>query len=157
MIKKGISIRNIQEAKEPFLCFFVKYKIMEVEKMIKKVVTDKAPAAIGPYSQAIIYGNFLFTSGQIPIDPVTGEVVGDDIETQANQVMKNLAAILTEAGTSFDKVVKVTYFLKDMNDFAKFNEVYTRYFTSKPARSCVAVKSLPKDVLCEVELIAVID
>ncbi|HOQ17422.1 MAG TPA: RidA family protein [Defluviitaleaceae bacterium] len=125
--------------------------------MIKKVVTDKAPAAIGPYSQAIIYGNFLFTSGQIPIDPVTGEVVGDDIETQANQVMKNLAAILTEAGTSFDKVVKVTCFLKDMNDFAKFNEVYTRYFTSKPARSCVAVKSLPKDVLCEVELIAVID
>lgn len=82
--------------------------------MIKKVVTDKAPAAIGPYSQAIIYGNFLFTSGQIPIDPVTGEVVGDDIETQANQVMKNLAAILTEAGTSFDKVVKVTCFLKDM-------------------------------------------
>ncbi len=125
--------------------------------MIKKVVTDKAPAAIGPYSQAIIYGNFLFTSGQIPIDPVTGEVVGDDIETQANQVMKNLAAILTEAGTSFDKVVKVTCFLKDMNDFAKFNEVYTRHFTSKPARSCVAVKSLPKDVLCEVELIAVID
>jgi 2-iminobutanoate/2-iminopropanoate deaminase len=130
---------------------------MEVKKMIKKINTNQAPEAIGPYSQATLYGNMLFTSGQIPVDPKTGEIVGDDIETQAKQVMENLAAVLKEAGSSFEKVVKATCFLKDMNDFAKFNEVYAKYFTSKPARSCVAVKSLPKDVLCEVEVIAVIE
>lgn len=125
--------------------------------MIKKINTNQAPEAIGPYSQATLYGNMLFTSGQIPVDPKTGEIVGDDIETQAKQVMENLAAVLKEAGSSFEKVVKATCFLKDMNDFAKFNKVYAKYFTSKPARSCVAVKSLPKDVLCEVEVIAVIE
>ena len=125
--------------------------------MIKKINNNQAPEAIGPYSQATLYGNMLFTSGQIPVDPKTGEIVGDDIETQAKQVMENLAAILKEAGSSFEKVVKATCFLKDMNYFAKFNEVYAKYFTSKPARSCVAVKSLPKDVLCEVEVIAVIE
>lgn len=125
--------------------------------MIKKVNTNQAPAAIGPYSQAVIYGNMLFSSGQIPVNPKTGEINGVDIETQANQVMENLAAVLEEAGSSFEKVLKATCFLKDMDDFAKFNEVYAQYFTSKPARSCVAVQKLPKDVLCEVEVIAIIN
>jgi 2-iminobutanoate/2-iminopropanoate deaminase len=124
--------------------------------MIKKVSTNQAPAAIGPYSQATIYGNLLFTSGQIPIDPKTDEIIGDDIEAQTKQVMENLAAVLKEAGSSFEKVVKATCFLKDMDDFAKFNEVYAKYFTGKPARSCVAINRLPKDVLCEVEVIAII-
>ena len=124
--------------------------------MLKKVSTDKAPGAIGPYSQAIIYENLLFTSGQIPLDPDKGIIVGEDIITQAERVMNNLKAVLEEAGSSFDKVIKTTCFLKNMSDFAKFNEVYSKYFTSKPARSCVAVKELPKDVLVEVELIAYI-
>jgi 2-iminobutanoate/2-iminopropanoate deaminase len=122
--------------------------------MLKKIATDKAPAAIGPYSQAIMVDKMLFTSGQIPLDPATGTVVGEDIKTQAELVMKNLGAILTEAGTDYTKVVKTTCFLADMGDFAAFNEVYAKYFTEKPARSCVAVKTLPKDVLCEVEVIA---
>ena len=124
--------------------------------MLKKVSTNKAPGAIGPYSQAIIYENLLFTSGQIPLDPDKGVIVGEDIITQAERVMNNLKAVLEEAGSSFDKVIKTTCFLKNMSDFAKFNEVYSKYFTSKPARSCVAVKELPKDVLVEVELIAYI-
>ncbi len=122
--------------------------------MIKKIHTDNAPAAIGPYSQAIVCGNLLFTSGQVPINPATGEVEAEGIEAQATQVMKNLAAVLTEAGTSFEKAVKTTCFLKNMEDFAAFNAVYAQYFTEKPARSCVAVKQLPKDVLVEVEVIA---
>ena len=122
--------------------------------MLKKVYTSNAPEAIGPYSQAIICGNMLFTSGQIPINPATGEVEAEGITDQATQVMKNLAAVLAEAGTSFDKVVKTTCFLSDMADFAAFNAVYAEYFTSKPARSCVAVKTLPKNVLVEVEVIA---
>ena len=122
--------------------------------MIKKVYTSNAPEAIGPYSQAIICGNMLFTSGQIPINPATGDVEAEGITDQATQVMKNLSAVLAEAGTSFDKVVKTTCFLSDMADFAAFNAVYAEYFTSKPARSCVAVKTLPKNVLCEVEVIA---
>ena len=121
---------------------------------MEKIFTEKAPAAIGPYSQAIITGGFLFTSGQIPVDPETNAVVEGGIEAQAEQVMKNLEAVLTAAGTSFDRVVKTTCFLKDMNDFAAFNEVYARYFVSLPARSCVEVAKLPKGVLCEVELIA---
>ena len=121
--------------------------------MIKKVYTSAAPEAIGPYSQAIICGNMLFTSGQIPINPATGNVEAEDITAQATQVMKNLAAVLAEAGTSFEKVVKTTCFLSDMGDFAAFNAVYAEYFTSKPARSCVAVKTLPKNVLVEVEVI----
>ncbi|MBQ5730157.1 MAG: RidA family protein [Bacteroidaceae bacterium] len=124
--------------------------------MIKKVYTSAAPEAIGPYSQAIICGNMLFTSGQIPINPATGNVEAEDITAQATQVMKNLSAVLAEAGTSFEKVVKTTCFLSDMGDFAAFNAVYAEYFTSKPARSCVAVKTLPKNVLVEVEVIAVI-
>ena len=123
--------------------------------MIKKVNTNRAPAAIGPYSQATIYGNLLFTSGQIPVNPETGEIVGNDIEAQASQVMENLAAVLEEGGSSFEKVVKATCFLKNMDDFDRFNEVYAKYFTSKPARSCVAVRKLPKDVLCEVEVVAI--
>ena len=122
--------------------------------MLKKVYTSNAPEAIGPYSQAIICGNMLFTSGQIPINPTTGNVEAEGITDQATQVMKNLAAVLAEAGTSFDKVVKTTCFLSDMGDFAAFNAVYAEYFTSKPARSCVAVKTLPKNVLVEVEVIA---
>ena len=122
--------------------------------MLKKVYTSNAPEAIGPYSQAIICGNMLFTSGQIPINPATGNVEAEGITDQATQVMKNLAAVLAEAGTSFDKVVKTTCFLCDMADFAAFNAVYAEYFTSKPARSCVAVKTLPKNVLVEVEVIA---
>lgn len=124
--------------------------------MIQTVFTEKAPAAIGPYSQAKIYNQTLFTSGQIPIIPETGEIAGNDITSQTEQVMKNLSAVLKEAGTSFENVVKTTCFLADMGDFATFNEVYGKYFTEKPARSCVAVKTLPKNVLCEVELIAAI-
>lgn len=122
--------------------------------MLKKIATDKAPAAIGPYSQGIIVEKMLFSSGQIALDPATGEVVGDTIAEQAEQVMKNLGAILEEAGVGYDKVVKTTCFLAEMGDFAAFNEVYAKYFTEKPARSCVAVKTLPKNVLCEVEVIA---
>ena len=122
--------------------------------MLKKVYTSNAPEAIGPYSQAIICGNMLFTSGQVPINPATGNVETEGITDQATQVMKNLSAVLEEAGTTFEKVVKTTCFLADMNDFAAFNAVYAEYFTSKPARSCVAVKTLPKNVLCEVEVIA---
>lgn len=118
------------------------------------VYTDKAPAAIGPYSQAMILNGVLFTSGQIPVDPATGELAGDTIEAQAEQVMKNLGAVLEEAGTGFEKTVKTTCFLADMGDFAVFNEIYAKYFVNKPARSCVAVKTLPKNVLCEVEVIA---
>lgn len=121
---------------------------------MKVVYTEKAPAAIGPYSQAMILNGVLFTSGQIPVNPATGEINGDTIETQAEQVMKNLGEVLKEAGSSFEKAVKTTCFLADMGDFAKFNEVYAKYFVSKPARSCVAVKTLPKNVLCEVEVIA---
>lgn len=121
--------------------------------MLTKILTDKAPAAIGPYSQGIIAGDFLFASGQIPIDPATGEIKGNDITEQAEQVMKNVGAILTEAGADYTKVVKTTCFLADMADFAAFNAVYEKYFSEKPARSCVAVKQLPKAVLCEVEVI----
>ncbi len=121
---------------------------------LKKIATDKAPAAIGPYSQAIIAGNLLFTSGQIPIDPANGQIKGSTIDEQAEQVMKNLSAVLEAAGTAFEKAVKTTCFLADMADFAAFNAVYAKYFTTCPARSCVAVKTLPKGVLCEVEVIA---
>ena len=121
---------------------------------MKVVYTEKAPAAIGPYSQAMILNGVLFTSGQIPVNPATGEINGDTIEIQAEQVMKNLGEVLKEAGSSFEKAVKTTCFLTDMGDFAKFNEVYAKYFVNKPARSCVAVKTLPKNVLCEVEVIA---
>ena len=121
---------------------------------MEKLSTNKAPAAIGPYSQAVKTGNLLFTSGQIALEPATGEVVGTTIEEQTEQVMKNLGAILQEAGLSYDHVVKTSCFLADMNDFATFNEIYGKYFTNKPARSCVAVKTLPKNVLCDVEVIA---
>ena len=121
---------------------------------MKVVSTEKAPAAIGPYSQAMIVNGVVFTSGQIPIDPATGEITAKTIEEQAEQVMKNLGEVLKEAGSSYEKTVKTTCFLSDMGDFAAFNEVYGKYFTGKPARSCVAVKTLPKNVLCEVEAIA---
>ena len=121
--------------------------------MLKKVSTDKAPAAIGPYSQGIIANGFLFASGQIPINPANGEIQGETIEEQADLVMKNIGEILKEAGTTYENVVKTTCFLADMGDFAAFNGVYEKYFTGKPARSCVAVKQLPKNVLCEVEVI----
>ena len=122
--------------------------------MLKVTNTDKAPAAIGPYSQAVSFGDLLFTSGQIPLDPFTGEVVGNTIEEQAEQVMKNISAILEAESINFNNVIKTTCFLSDMADFTKFNEVYSKYFISNPARSCVAVKELPKSVLCEVEVIA---
>ncbi len=121
---------------------------------MKRISTENAPAAIGPYSQAYITGGLLFTSGQVPLDPESGAVVGTTIEEQAEQVMKNLGALLEAAGSSYEKTVKTTCFLADMGDFTAFNEVYAGYFTAKPARSCVAVKTLPKNVLCEVELIA---
>lgn len=124
--------------------------------MLRKISTDKAPATIGPYSQGIIANGMLFASGQIPINPETGNVEGNDITAQAELVMKNVGALLSEAGTDYTRVVKTTCFLADMNDFAAFNEVYGRYFTEKPARSCVAVKTLPKNVLCEVEVIAAV-
>ena len=122
--------------------------------MNKKIETSKAPAAIGPYSQAIIADKFLFASGQIPINPATGNIEAESIEDQATQVMKNIGAILVEAGCGYENVVKTTCFLAEMSDFAAFNGVYEKYFPNKPARSCVAVKQLPKDVLCEVEVIA---
>lgn len=122
--------------------------------MLRKIATDKAPAAIGPYSQGIVAGNILFASGQIAINPATGEIEGTDIVAQTEQVMKNIGALLEAAGTDYTKVAKTTCFLADMNDFATFNEIYAKYFTGKPARSCVAVKTLPKNVLCEVEVIA---
>ena len=125
--------------------------------MRKSISTPNAPAAIGPYSQAILCGNMLYTSGQISLDPATGAVVGDDIRAQAEQVMKNLSAVLTAAGTSFENAVKTTCFLADMADFAVFNEVYATYFTTNPARSCVAVKTLPKGVLVEVEVVALVE
>ena len=121
---------------------------------MKVVSTDKAPAAIGPYSQAMILNGVVFTSGQIPIHPATGEITAVTIEEQAEQVMKNLGEVLKEAGSSYEKTVKTTCFLSDTGDFAAFNEIYGKYFTGKPARSCVAVKTLPKNVLCEVEAIA---
>lgn len=122
--------------------------------MIEKISINKAPQAIGPYSQAIKFNNMLFTSGQIALDPETMEVVEGDVKVQAERVMKNLQAVLEEAGANFDHVIKTTCFLADMGDFAAFNEVYGKYITNAPARSCVAVKELPKNVLCEVEVIA---
>ena len=116
--------------------------------------TKNAPAAIGPYSQAIAVNGMLYASGQIPIDPATGEVKGTTIEEQAEQVCKNIAAVLEANGISFENVVKTTCFLADMGDFVSFNNVYAKYFVGKPARSCVAVKTIPKNVLCEVEIIA---
>ncbi|MBO5106294.1 MAG: regulator [Clostridia bacterium] len=122
---------------------------------IEKIHTENAPEAIGPYSQAVTVGDFVFTSGQIALVPATGTVEAEDIVGQTEQVMKNLCAVLTAAGSSMDKAIKTTCFLADMNDFAAFNEVYGKYFTSKPARSCVAAKQLPKNVLVEVEVVAV--
>lgn len=123
--------------------------------MFKITNTTKAPAAIGPYSQAIEWNGTLFASGQVPINPEVGDVTAEGIVDQAEQVMKNIAAILEENGLGFENVIKTTCFLADMGDFATFNEVYAKYFTGKPARSCVAVKELPKKVLCEVEIIAI--
>ena len=123
---------------------------------MEKIYTSKAPAAIGSYSQAIVANGFLFTSGQIPIIPETGEIIAGGIKEQAKQVMKNLNAIFEEAGTNFNLAVKTTCFLQDMEDFAAFNEIYGEYFKNTPARSCVAVKELPKKVICEVEVIAVL-
>ena len=125
--------------------------------MLKKIYTQNAPEAIGPYSQAIQYDKLLFSSGQIPVDPENGAIVAGGSAAQAEQVMKNIGAILEKAGAEYASVLKTTCFLSDMNDFAAFNEVYAKYFTEKPARSCVAVKTLPKNVLCEVEVIAVVE
>lgn len=123
---------------------------------MKVISTKDAPGAIGPYSQAIVTGGFVYTSGQIPIDPAIGDVTTDTIEEQTEQSCKNIAAILKAAGTDMEHVIKTTCFLSDMSLFARFNEVYAKYFISKPARSCVAVKTLPKNVMCEIEAIAVI-
>ena len=122
--------------------------------MIKTVYTKNAPDAIGPYSQAILTGNLIFTSGQIPINPESNNIEATDIENQTEQVIKNLSAVLEEAGSSLEKVIKTTCFLSDMNNFTAFNQVYSKYFTKKPARSCVEVSRLPKDVLVEIEVIA---
>lgn len=124
---------------------------------MNKIYTDKAPAAVGPYSQAIKVNGMVFTSGQIALDPVSGNIVGEDVVAQAHQVMKNLHQVLAAAGTKQENVIKTTCFLANMDDFAAFNEVYAQYFTEKPARSCVAAKTLPKNVLCEVEVIAVVE
>lgn len=124
--------------------------------MIEKISTTKAPAAIGPYSQAVKLDGIVYTSGQIPLDPETGAMVGSNVSEQTEQIMKNLSAVLEAAGTSFDKVVKTTCFLADIADFAAFNEVYAKYITSAPARSCVAVRDLPRGALAEVEVIAAV-
>lgn len=123
---------------------------------MKTIYTETAPAAVGPYSQAVVINGLVYTSGQIALDPATGELVGTTIEEQAEQVMKNLAAILEAAGTKPEKAVKTLCFLTDINDFAAFNAVYARYFTEKPARSCVGIQALPKGAICEVEVIAAI-
>ena len=123
---------------------------------MEKIYTDKAPAAVGPYSQAVVINGMVYTSGQIALDPATGELVGETIEEQTEQVMKNLMAILEAAGTKPEKVVKTLCFLTNINDFAAFNEVYAKYFTVKPARSCVGIQALPKGAICEVEVIAAI-
>ena len=123
---------------------------------MKKIHTEKAPAAVGPYSQAVVINGLVYTSGQIALDPATGGMVGTTIEEQAEQVMKNLTAVLEAAGTGPENAVKTLCFLTDMNDFAAFNEVYAKYFTEKPARSCVGIASLPKGALCEVEVVAVV-
>jgi reactive intermediate/imine deaminase len=122
---------------------------------MNRIETNRAPGAIGPYSQGYVVNGFVFTSGQIPIDPATGEIPAG-ISAQTEQSCKNVAAIVEAAGSSMDKVIKTTCFLADMADFAAFNEVYAKYFTAKPARSCVAVKTLPKNVLCEIEAIALV-
>ena len=124
---------------------------------MKAVSTEKAPKALGPYSQGYVHNGILYSAGQIAINPETDTVEATDIQGQTEQVCKNLAAVLEAAGSSFDKVLKTTCFLADMGDFATFNEVYANYFTSKPARSCVAAKTLPKNVLCEIEVIAVVE
>ena len=121
---------------------------------MNKIYTEKAPAAVGPYSQAVVINGMVYTSGQIALDPVSGELVGKNIEEQAEQVMKNLISILEAAGSKPENVVKTLCFLTDINDFAAFNEVYARYFTEKPARSCVGIQSLPKGAIVEVEVIA---
>jgi 2-iminobutanoate/2-iminopropanoate deaminase len=131
-------------------------QFVKERRIMNKIHTEKAPAAVGPYSQAVTVNGMVYTSGQIALDPVTGQLVGTTIEEQAVQVMKNLAAVLEAAGTKPENAVKTLCFLTDMNDFAAFNEVYARYFTEKPARSCVGVQSLPKGALCEVEVIAVL-
>ena len=123
---------------------------------MQTIYTEHAPAAVGPYSQAIVINGLVYTSGQIALDPTTGELVGTTIEAQAEQVMKNLVAILEAAGTKPENAVKTLCFLTDINDFAAFNAVYARYFTEKPARSCVGIQSLPKGAICEVEVIATI-
>lgn len=125
--------------------------------MITKISTEKAPAAIGPYCQAMAVNCMLFTSGQLGLDPATSDFAGSDVTAQADQALRNLGEILKEAGTDYDKIVKTTCFLADMADFAAFNEVYAKYITNTPARSCVAVKTLPKNALVEVEAIAVIE
>ena len=124
---------------------------------MKIIATQKAPKALGPYSQGYVHNGLLYSAGQIAINPETDTVEATDIEGQTKQVCENLGAVLEAAGTSFDKILKTTCFLADMGDFALFNEVYAKYFISKPARSCVAVKTLPKNVLCEIELIAVVE
>ncbi len=124
---------------------------------MNQVSTSKAPAAIGPYCQAVVHNGLVFTSGQVPLDPATGSVAGDTIEQQSRQVCENLSAVLAAAGSGMDKVLKTTCFLSDMGNFAAFNDVYAEYFTQKPARSCVAVRTLPKNVLVEVECVAVVD
>ena len=125
--------------------------------MNQKVHTEKAPAAIGPYSQAIVAGNLVFTSGQIPLNPETGLLEGSNITEQTHRVCQNLQAVLEAAGASLQSAVKTVCFLRDMADFAAFNEVYAQYFTEKPARSCVAVKDLPKGALVEVEVVAQVE
>ena len=122
---------------------------------MRKITTSNAPAAIGPYSQAVLVGNMLYTSGQIALNPANGQLEGNDIKAQTEQIMKNLSGVLEAAGTSFENVVKTTCFLANISDFAEFNEVYGKYITSAPARSCVAVKDLPKGALAEVEVFAI--
>ena len=146
MCKKSVKWYNI----------FMKYYTSAKENPMQKITTDQAPAAIGPYSQAIRVGDLLYTSGQIPIIPATGAVLDGDISAQARLVCENIGAVLAAAACDFTHVVKTTCFLTDMADFAAFNEVYQQYFTGKPARSCVAVRQLPRDVLCEIEAIAVV-
>ena len=159
---KKVELKYIQEVKLektfPFFNHMSGFIVsMNINGTMKKVETKMAPAAIGPYSQAVIVGNLIFTSGQIPLNPETGKLEGENITEQTHRVCQNLKAVLEAAGASLQSAVKTVCFLQDMADFAAFNQVYAQYFTEKPARSCVAVKDLPKGALVEVEVVAQVE
>ena len=151
---EGFLVHHTKSLIKMFILISKEYHLKGDRTMNSIIQTERAPAAIGPYSQALVTGNLVFTSGQISLDPETGALVGATIEEQTHRVCRNLEAVLNAAGSSLQKAIKTTCFLSDMADFAAFNAVYAQYFTEKPARSCVAVKDLPKGAMVEVEVVA---